>query len=1010
MTQTPCHNDGIVVASVTGLTPPITYYWSYSGGNASHTTNNLTDTLRNLPGYSSYSCYASGSNNLNILGSGSTNFPFSNTLTYSTPLCPATTGTYVASVSGGYAPYTIVWTNSVGSSVATGPNAILPLGNYFLSITDAHGCSTPNIDTISVVQISNISVSVTTTSANCTNGTASVTAISNGVAPYTYLWSNSQVTPQISNLTTGYYDIVVTDAQGCMGSAYAYIPQSLNVYPHVATTAATCTLSNGSAISFGSGGTPPYSYVYSNGQTTQSASGLIPGYYSVQVSDVNGCIGDTNFNIASSTPINVTYTATQSSCSSPTGSATLTVSGGLAPYSVTWATSPIQTGLILTGVPSGNYSFEVTDANQCKQTGIAYVPPISNLSVYTSEVNPLCPNNNGVASVNASSSYGPIAYHWNTGATTSSIGGLGAGTYSCVITDALGCQKNKSVTLEAVSSINTGFTSTPASCIYTSDGSVTAIPTGGTPPYSYNWYPLSSSAATISGVATGRYSVTVTDALGCTATSLFSLGYNTANNSCYCTVTGTVYYDANGNCIQDAGEPPLQHILVKNNNVVTAYPVSSYMFTDTSGIYSFILPTGSYNIQEVIQHLYPLSACQSNNNVLNITASSGCTYTVNFANNINPLHDVHIINSSINYLTPGGSYAQQVIIQNDGTVTENNIQLRYANDGQLLYLGASGINLSLVNPLLSLHWYNNTSTISLTPGASTAALINYNVPTNIPISTNVDFVDTTSYTSPVSNWLNDYTPWNNIGSYSGEVVESFDPNFKEVYPKGIGPLGYVNSNDTVFDYVIHFQNTGTANANKIIVMDTLDANFNWESLRPGYSNHNYIASMTNNGLVSFTFNNINLPYQNNSALGSIGTIAYSIHAKKGLPQGTQFKNRAAIFFDYNPPVLTNQTINTINNSASINQINSSSNGGEAMLLYPNPASDNCIVKISVEESINTQLNLYSIGGQLIQSVHLCLTKGENVVPFSVASLASGFYIARIVVKDKVFVSKLNITK
>ena len=89
----------------------------------------------------------------------------------------------------------------------------------------------------------------------------------------------------------------------------------------------------------------------------------------------------------------------------------------------------------------------------------------------------------------------------------------------------------------------------------------------------------------------------------------------------------------------------------------------------------------------------------------------------------------------------------------------------------------------------------------------------------------------------MSNCLSDYSPWNNFNHIKTVVVGSFDPNFKEVIPQGTGPLGYITSNDKVFDYVIHFQNTGTAPAQKVVVKDKLDTDFNLESLRPGYSTH-----------------------------------------------------------------------------------------------------------------------------------------------------------------------------
>jgi hypothetical protein len=263
--------------------------------------------------------------------------------------------------------------------------------------------------------------------------------------------------------------------------------------------------------------------------------------------------------------------------------------------------------------------------------------------------------------------------------------------------------------------------------------------------------------------------------------------------------------------------------------------------------------------------------------------------------------------------------------------------------------------------------------------------------------------------APMSNWLNDYSPWNNVKAFDTSVVVSFDPNFKEVYPKGLGPLGYITSKDTVFDYVIHFQNTGTAPANKIVVKDSIDADFVIESIRPGYSNHSYEASIDNHHVLTFTFNNINLPDKNSYPLGSIGVVAYSVHDKKNLAQGTQFKNTAAIYFDYNAPVITNTTINTLNNSAAgISEIKSTDN---AMVLFPNPTADTYSLKITAEkETEKSTLYVYGLDGRVVSQSSINLMKGENILSCSVADFAPGLYIIRLFENGKQHVTKLSVVK
>lgn len=1005
--QQACNNDGIVMLNIgNGYTPPFVYTW-YDNGILvkTDTSNATTDTLFNYSGNYAFCNFTS----LGMTTYAGTFYspPFSYSVSLSDPMCPATLGSGTVSVTGGQSPFTIQWTNHNSGQVTMGSPAVLSAGSYSVHVVDANGCVLDESDSIAIYQLSPVNVTLDTVPAGCTNGAVSIQTTTGGIAPYTYLWSNGQTSPQINNLITGYYNVTVTDAQGCSTQQYAFVRQTVNINANVVPTAATCLQNDGSAITFGSGGVPPYAYLYSNGQTTQTANGLLNGGYNVQVTDANNCIASNWFYINSSTPITVTYTASASSCTAPTGSATLTISGGQPPYTVNWSTVPVQTAAVLNGVDPGLYTFTVTDANGCVNSGSVYVPSVSNLWAGISASNATCPASNGAASVNAMSASMPITFLWNTGATTPSISGLTVGNYNCTITDAAGCQLHKTVSVLSSSPMALGFLATPSTCIFRNDGAINLSVAGGTPPYTYSWSNGQSTQNAANLVGNKNYWVTVTDNSGCQQASNVYLGYDASNDSCYCTVTGTVYYDANGNCVKDLGETPVQNILINNNNTITAYSISNYMFTDPSGNYSFMLPSGNYNLQEVVQYLYPLSSCQSNTNPLALTASSGCTYTVDFANGINPLHDVHVINTHLTMPVPGNNYVQQVIVQNDGTVTENNVQLGYVHDGQLGYVNSSGISLTQPNTGLAPYWYNNTA-ISLSPGSAASTLITYAVPTNIPLGTVVNFWDSTAYQAPMSNWLNDYSPWNNVKAFDTIVVGSFDPNVKEVYPKGIGPLGYITSADTVLDYVIHFQNTGSWPAAKVVVVDTLDPDLDWQSLKPGFSNFAYTASLDMNGVVSFAFNNINLPTASTFSLGSIGTITYSIHTKKNLAQGTQFRNSAAIYFDYNAPVMTNTTINTINNSIGVQQVVKSKDG--LMSLFPNPAAESCTVKIASEDAGAGKINLYSMDGSLVSSQDVNLIKGDNHFQLQVSSLAGGLYIVRTTYNDKMHSCKLSVVR
>lgn len=998
----PCNNDGVLAILTTGLTPPITLNYYMGSTSTTVVINSATDTIFNYSGASFYvngfdalgtqvGAYYSGAN------------PFNLNITTTPAICPAL-GSALVTVTGGSSPYTYSWTELNSNIVVSTSNpAILPAGTYNVAVTDAAGCVVSSNDSAaSIYNQSPISFNIATTTANCTNGTATIAGITGGISPYSYIWGNGANSISISNLQMGQVVVTVTDAQGCYAVNYGYIQQAITINATPTSTPATCLQNDGSAIAFGSGGLSPYTYLWSDGQQTQTASNLLAGYYSVTATDVNGCIGQGYAYISATTPITVTYSSTPSSCTSASGTATIVITGGSTPFIITWNTFPAQSGLTATNLSPGTYGFNVTDAVGCVRTGSVYVPPISVIAAYVSTTSAVCTASNGGASIMVTSGAAPYSFAWSNGATTSSISNVSAGGYSCVITDNLNCSISKYANVQTYSPVNIGFATTPASCIFSSDGNIVAIVNGGTTPYTYSW---SNGETTnlASGLSTGYYSVYVTDAAGCNAYNWTNLDYNAANNNCYCTISGTVYDDLNSNCTMDAGEVGIQNIMIHASGL-------GYTFTDANGHYSIIAPTGTYTLSESVQYYYPLAACQNNAVPVTVTASSGCVSTVDFANVINPIHDVQISTTYYTPPIPGNTFNQTVVVSNNGSVTESNIDMGYTHDGQLSF---SGVNPSLFTQLNAggyPNWYSiATGFPTLTPAADQYFNVQYNVPTNIPLGTSVLFKDTVAYTSPMTNWLSDYTPWNNVNYYNNTVVGSWDPNFKEVNPKGTGAPGYITTNDSVLNYTIHFQNTGTYAAQKVVLIDTLDGDLDITSLMPYWSNHSYVTDVSENGIVKFTFNNINLPPQSSSEIGSIGIIMYSIHQKANLANGTQIKNSASIYFDYNAPVKTNTTLNTIDNGSGVKEINQTEVFD--LTIYPNPASQTVSLLInSSESSANAKVKFYNILGSEMLSQTVKLTAGKNVLNADVSSLAAGMYFVEITEGTNSIMKKLSVVK
>lgn len=366
-------------------------------------------------------------------------------------------------------------------------------------------------------------VSVTTTAAcgGSANGTA--TANASGAAPYTYLWSNGQTTQTATGLIAGNYSVTVNDAASNTATATATVNSSGGPGVTVTTVNATCGNNNGSATATASGGATPYSYLWSNGQTTATITGLAAGSYSVTVSDASSCAGDDSASVFSTSAPSVTITSTDASCAGCSdGSVTASVTGGTAPYSYLWSSG--DTTATINGKSAGTYSVTVTDANSCAVMDSAVIgQPLCNLSIASvSQTNVSCNGgNNGSASVIVTGGSAPYIYLWSNGQANSTATGLAAGAYSVTISDTSGCSDTAMFTITQPSAITVLVTFTNPAC-NTNSGSAAASVTGGTSPYSFQWN-SGDLTATADSLTSGLYFVTVTDTNGCVKTALTTL-------------------------------------------------------------------------------------------------------------------------------------------------------------------------------------------------------------------------------------------------------------------------------------------------------------------------------------------------------------------------------------------------------------------------------------------------------------------------------------------------------
>ncbi|MBL4656685.1 MAG: T9SS type A sorting domain-containing protein, partial [Flavobacteriales bacterium] len=285
-----------------------------------------------------------------------------------------------------------------------------------------------------------------------------------------------------------------------------------------------CGGSDGSATSLVSGGSAPYTYLWSNSATTANLFSLSAGAYTITVTDFFGCMNSATVTLNSPGAPSVTVTSTNESCQGNDGTASVSATGGSLPYSYVWSDLSSQTDSVAVALASGTYFVTLTDNAGCITIGTAIVgASTSTLTVGLVKLDVSCNGgNDGVASATAFGGTTPYSYLWSTGSSSTGLTGIGVGTYSVTTTDASGCTATSSVTIDQPTTLTSSSSKTDASCSGNSDGAIDLSVSGGISPYTFLWS-NSSTTEDLTGVAAGSYSVVITDANGCTASNLDSV-------------------------------------------------------------------------------------------------------------------------------------------------------------------------------------------------------------------------------------------------------------------------------------------------------------------------------------------------------------------------------------------------------------------------------------------------------------------------------------------------------
>jgi gliding motility-associated-like protein len=568
------YNDGSLwIKSISGGRPGYTFRWYTTNGNIPGPVNtnridNITagryyleikdvlgcitiaDTIITEPNgmlLSGYQLSKSADNNFNISCNGGNN------------------GSINMTITGGSGIYNFSWTGPNGFTATTKDISGLTVGTYTVTVQDLYGCIlTPN-PTFTLTQPTLLTVSASASMAldginniNCNSGTGNINLTVSGgsIGKYRYSWSTTNGSGIIAgqknqpNLTAGDYNVVVTDTNSCLASTNVTLKQPQAIITQLIPKQITCAapgFNNGSVNLTVTGGTGIYTYLWSNGATSEDITNLIQGLYKLRVNDSNGCLKKDSVQINNPPPLTFSfdtssYNGFNISCYGlADGSIKIIPVTGKNPYAFNW-TGPgtfVSNSQNISGLSAGQYNLQITDSNLCTSTGTFKLTQPGKLSMQintsSSVHGPYNLNCAGdsTARINITpvNGVGAVNYLWADGATSKIRSGLPAGKYSVIITDQNYCNADTSIVLTQPDSIKITSAVKQAFCPDSPDGEIRLTVKGGVivSDYSYRWSD-NSTTQNLTNIIKGLFIVTVTDANDCSA--IDSILMKTLHSTC----------------------------------------------------------------------------------------------------------------------------------------------------------------------------------------------------------------------------------------------------------------------------------------------------------------------------------------------------------------------------------------------------------------------------------------------------------------------------------------------
>ncbi|MEM1323595.1 MAG: T9SS type A sorting domain-containing protein [Bacteroidota bacterium] len=952
-------------------------------------------------------------------------------------------------------PVSYTWAGPTpGTLMGQGDSVVLSdlaAGEYSITINDDGTCATEI--TIEVETAADIQIELDIVDVICPNNNTGVVSytITGGAPDYTVTLSNVGTvtggsTGSFDDLRAGRYRITVVDSNNCEVAENFEIdePPAITLLRTVTNT--TCGLCNGTVTLTAFGGTPPYTYQL-QGVTSASPvfTDLCVGYYVPLVFDANGCANETDLFVEEDGGIfSINAESSWQGCGTDcAGAIDVEITCGTPPFEITWSDPSLNGQLNVTDLCPGTFEVTVTDAemNIASQTVAFGIP--NSLELMTTTTDVTCNGNcDGLVGVVATGGEMPYTYLWSNGATEPSPPNLCAGTYTVTVSDALGCNVSATVTVLEPALLEVQLIVEDVNC--QSGGSIEAMALGGTPPYVYQWN-NGLNGNLITDLPAGMYILQVIDANGCvieltaevsspidlelsstfancdstggtatvtilgnvanptyawstggtmaTETNLAPGGYSVTvtdtdndcrvhqnvivplDTACFTRISGFVYLDAvNPDCMPDTGSEGLGGILVELDN-------GDFTFTDQNGFYEFEPLPGNFTLNIVLNTPQYDGLCIDPITVN--AADFGGNYPDNNFYLERSVDRNMVLWANKGRARPGFNQGVNIFAMNRGGAVQSG-SVTFVHSPDQVYLSSSPSATNYDAATRTLTWDFSDQPI----GETFIYNVQFQIPVNTSLGTSLEMY---FRVDPIDN---DIEPDNNEINCTVVVTGAFDPNDKQVSPTGTGEEGNIGRQDSVLSYLIRFQNTGTDTAFTVVLLDTLDQNLDVSTVVPGPSSHDYTLDILKGNILEFTFDNILLPDSFVNEPASNGFVFFDVKVKPGLEFGTMIKNTAAIYFDFNAPIITNTVTNTLKMPTGVF---SPEPGTINLSVLPNPSAGQGQLWYDLEQSERVRIRLFDAQGRLLSTLQPYTDQpaGRHQLPLDRSGDEPGLYFIHL---------------